>query len=407
MSTQNIDAMQGALAEIKALAEKQAESFEVTRVETEKKLEEVLLNQHELGQKQAQYEAALSKITTTVPESKQEEIQAGLEHKAFDTFMRAGIGGWAEAKKQVEEIFTKASVMNTLSDPEGGYLALPAAMGGIIDGRVFESSPMRALADVISIGTGSFEAPHDDDEIDAYWTNEKATSVSSDTMEFNQIKIDAHGLDADVAVTQVMLDDAMINLPAYISQRAADKFARKEATAFIAGDGVASPRGILTYTAGTSTYAFGSIEQVVSGSAATVTADGLHDLQNSLKEAYQVNAKFLMKRATWGAIRKLKDGENNYLLGIAPMGLNGQGPNVLTLLDKPVFFADDMEALGANALSIAYGDFMRGYQIVDRVGIRVLANPFINRGRVVYQFNKRVGGGVKNFDAIKLQKCST
>lgn len=407
MSTQNLEVMQTALHDLKSLAEQQAKSFEVTRVETEKKLEEVLLNQHEMAQKQAQYEAALSKITTTVPESKQQEVQAELEHKAFDMFMRAGIGGWREAKSQVEELFTKATVMNTLSGPEGGYLALPAAMGAVIEGRVFESSPMRALANVITIGSGSFEAPHDDDEFDAYWTNQKATSVSNDTVEFNQIKIDVHGLDADVPVTQVMLDDAAINLPAYISQKAADKFARTEATAFIAGDGVARPRGILTYTAGSSTYAFGSIEQVVTGSAATVTADGLHDLQNSVKEAYQANAKFLMKRSTWGAIRKLKDGQNNYLLGIAPMGLNGQGPNVLTLLDKPVFFADDMEALGANALSIAYGDFARAYQIVDRVGIRVLADPFTSRGRIVYKFNKRVGGGIVNFDAIKIQKCST
>ena len=382
------------IAELKETMEKQEKSYEASRTEMEEKLSNVVAELAEKSQKLSQVEAALANAANANPNSKTEEKKAEIQHEAMTIFARAGAGGIEEAKKAIAELEKKADMVNTLSDPEGGYLSLPTAMGAMIQGRVFESTPIRMLADVITIGTDSIEYPHDRDEAEATWNGEKVEPADSDTPEVDKIRIDVHDLDAVMPVTQKMLDDQAIDIVGWLNSKAADKFARTEATAFVSGNGVGRPRGFLTYTAGTSTYAYGSIEQVNSGGATTLTADGLIDLQNALKEPYQAGAAFLMKRATFGAVRKLKDGENQYLLGLGAAGLDGKPYAGMTLLGKPVYFADDMEAVGASGLAVAYGDFRQGYQIVDRIGIRVLANPYIKRKRVVYEYNKRVGGGV-------------
>ena len=140
----------------------------------------------------------------------------------------------------------------------------------------------------------------------------------------------------------------------------ADKFSRTENTAFFSGSGVGRPRGFTTYDAWTvaGTYEQGKIEQVNSGSAGAVTGDGYIDLQYSLKERYQPNAVFMMKRATYGASLKLTDTNNQYLFGYDFLK-NGQP--VPTLLGKRVYFADDMATIASNSLSVAYGDFGVGY----------------------------------------------
>ena len=394
------------VAELKETMEAQEKSFEATRVEMEEKQAKVVEELHEVSQKQGQIDAAMAKLANRQPESKLEEKQAEIQNEAMNLFVRAGKGGYDEVKSAIAELEKKADMMNTLSDPEGGYLSLPAAMGGMITGRVFESSPIRAVANVITIGTDAIEFPHDADEAAATWNGEKATPADADTPEIDKIRIEAHDLDAPIVVTQKMLDDSAINIVEWLNGKAADKFSRSEATAFVSGNGVGRPRGFLSYAAGTSTYTFGQIERVNSGDANLLTADGLIDLQNALKEAYQPGAVFMAKRATFGAIRKLKDSDNQYLIGMGAMGLDGSAGAGMTLLGKPLFFADDMEAVANNGLPVAYGDFNQGYTIADRVGIRVLANPYIQRKRVVYEFNKRVGGGVTNFEAIKLQVVS-
>ena len=150
------------------------------------------------------------------------------------------------------------------------------------------------------------------------------------------------------------------------------------------------------------TYERNKIEQIVSGTSAVVKADGLISLQNALLEAYQPNAKFLMKRATFGAVSKLKDGTGAYLLN--PMMLP-QGATMV-LLGKPVIFADDIAAIAANSLSIAYGDFQKAYTIVDRMGIRVLRDPYTTKPFIKFYTTKRVGGAVTNYQALKIQKLA-
>lgn len=309
--------------------------------------------------------------------------------EVFHKFMRHG-------KDSLSEVEIKS--LSSGIDSDGGFLVRPE-VSSEIQKKVFESSPMRALASSQSISSNSLEILHDLDEVDADWVAEKGSRANSDTAEFKKTIIMVNEIFANPLATQQILDDASINLEAWLAEKVSEKIARKEATAFVAGTGVGQPRGILTYASGTTGY--NDIEQVNSGSAATITADGLISLVYKLKAPYKVGASFLMQRATVAAVRKLKDTTNQYLW---QPSLQVGAPDML--LGFPIHEADDMPALGAGALSVAFGNFKTGYQIVDRLGIRVLRDPFSNKPYVGFYTTKRVGGAVKNFEAIKIGKCS-
>jgi HK97 family phage major capsid protein len=181
-------------------------------------------------------------------------------------------------------------------------------------------------------------------------------------------------------------------------------FAEQEGDAFINGDGVNKPRGLLTYTTvADASWSWGSIGYVASGAsgafAASDPSDALLDLAYAPKQGYRANAHWVMNRKTEAAIRKLKDGQGNYIW--APGAAAG---DPATLFGYPVAEAEDMPDIAANSLSIAFGDFARGYLVVDRVGVRVLRDPYSAKPFVLFYTTKRVGGGVQNFEAIKLMK---
>jgi predicted phage gp36 major capsid-like protein len=184
-------------------------------------------------------------------------------------------------------------------------------------------------------------------------------------------------------------------------------FAEAEGAAFVSGSGVKRPRGILQYdTIANASYAWGSLGYVATTAAADFAAtnkgDNLIDLYYALKAGYRNGAAFLTSDAVMGTIRKFKDGQGNYLFQPPT------GPDMpSTLLGKPVVTDDNMPALGANAYPVAFGNFQRGYLIVDRLGTRILRDPFTNKPFVNFYTTKRVGGGVANFEAIKLLKCAT
>ena len=341
-----------------------------------------------------------------------EKLQTEL--KKIETAMARGGhgGGEGDAKDEkaakYKEAFTKwarggmsdieMKALSVDSDADGGFLVTPEMSSEIVK-KVFESSPMRALASVQTISTDALDILEDLDEVESGWVTERQNRSNTGTPQLKMVKIPVHEIYASPLATQKMLDDASINVEQWLQQKIADKFSRDEATAFVRGDGMGKPKGILSYSAGDG---FGLIEQVVSGSAANITADGLIDLQNALKEAYQGNASWIMKRQTVKEVRKLKDLQGRYLW---EPGLVPGNPDML--LGKPLYQANDMDAVGANKLAVGYGDFKAGYQIVDRIGIRVLRDPYSAKPFVMFYTTKRVGGGVKNFEAIKLGKCST
>lgn len=306
--------------------------------------------------------------------------------EAFASYLRKGETG----------IDTKA--LSVGSDPDGGYTVTPF-MSNQITKVINESSPIRALASVQTISTDSLEFLEDVQTLTSGWTGETTTVAETATPQIGKRNIPVHEMYAQPKATQKLLDDSAINIEQWLADKFSESFALREATAFVSGDGVGKPRGILTYAAGTS---WGQVQQINSGSASAITADGLIKLFYAVKEGYLAGSTFLMNRATVQAARLLKDTTNQY---IWQPGLQAGTPDLI--LGKPVAMAADMPTEASNALAVAFGNFRNAYQIVDRNGIRVLRDPYTEKPFVKFYATKRVGGDVANFEAIKLLKCST
>lgn len=304
----------------------------------------------------------------------------------FDIYARRG-------DSAVEE-----KTMSVGSDPDGGYFVTPARSARMMM-VVYETSPMRELATIETIGSDSLEIPVDEDEADAGWVGEMEVRTGNNgTPQIGVQKINVHEIYAKPKATTKMLEDGSIDVGAWLERKLGSKFARVEASAFISGNGVKKPRGILTYNDGSTR---GTLEQIHSGAAAAVTFDGLISTVTALKEPYHPGATWLMRRATEGSVMLLKDGEGQYLWRPS---LEAGKPS--TLLGYIVRHAADMSAVGANALAVAFGNFKEGYTIVDRLGISVLRDPYSSKPFVEFYARKRVGGDVTNFEAIKIMKIA-
>ena len=291
------------------------------------------------------------------------------------------------------------------SDPDGGFAVTPD-MSGRISTLVRETSAMRQVANIVTIGTDALEGVNDLNEATSGWVGETEARGETTAPKIGEYRIPVHEQYAEPRATQKLLDDAMFNVEEWLAGKIAERLSRMENDAFVNGNGVRKPRGFLTYAAGTpSASAFNVIEQLASGGAGAFAAsdpgDALISLVYALKSAYREKAVFMMKRSTLAAVRKLKDGDDNYLW--QPDFQLKQGGS---LLGFDVIEAEDMPAISANSLSIAFGDFNAGYQIVDRQGVRILRDNFTAKPYVKFYTTKRVGGDVVNFEAIKLMKFS-
>lgn len=364
----------------------------LSELKIDKQVEEITKGLDALQKSQAKIEAAMSR-----PSADEQKDNMEAEHaKAFNDFMRDG------SEKGSIEIMQKA--MSTDVNPDGGYLVRPALSNFVVN-RVFETSPLRQVARVETIGTKSIEVLIDDNEAGARWIGEGASSGETDTPQLGLKEIVAHKLEADPKITIEQIQDSYLDVEAWLQGKVADKFARTENSAFVSGNGVLKPRGFLTYAAraDNAVYERDAIAQINMGSAAALNADGLIDVQNSLKEAYQGRAVWGMQRNTYGDALKLK-GNDNYFFG---QTLLKDGQLQAQLLGKQVIFMDDMPAVAANALSVVYADFSMAYTIVDRVGLIVLKDPYTNKGFMTYYTTKRTGGDVTSFDAISIGKVAS
>lgn len=303
----------------------------------------------------------------------------------------------------------KDALIKTLSvdsNPDGGYLVFPERNPNVQDVREFETSPVRSVADVITTINESFEEVIDDDEsVSGGWVSEQQARPETGNAQFAKLVFVTHEQYAQPKVTQKLLDDASINIESYLSAKTNDILVRTENTAFVLGDGAGKPRGFLDYPAWAvnGTYERGKVEQIASGTNGVYVADTIKELKNSLKGRYQPRANFFIKRDEWQNIIVIKDGQGRYLLD--PRSFKeGDTP---VLLGKPVLLADDFPVAATDSLSLAYGDFNAGYKIVDRAGIRVLRDNLTDKPFILFYTTKRVGGGVKNFEAFKLYKLGT
>lgn len=285
------------------------------------------------------------------------------------------------------------------SDPDGGYVVNPDLSGRIVM-KVFESSPMRAYASIQTISTDALEGLFDLDEAASGWVSETDSRSETNTPVVGKWRIPVHELYAKPRATQKLLDDAEINMEAWLASKVSEKFARDEANAFVVGTGVGKPRGFLTYANGTTLP--GTIEQVKTGAngafaAAPNGVDVLITALYSLKQQYRANAAWFMNRSTTSLVRRLKD--SNGALVWTPGIAAGQPA---TLLGYPVAAFEDMPNPATGSLSIAVGDMREAYQIVDRIGIRTLRDPYSAKPYVEFYTTKRVGGDVVNFEALKI-----
>ncbi|WP_411816199.1 phage major capsid protein [Hyphococcus sp. DH-69] len=312
---------------------------------------------------------------------------------AFQRYMRAGDVGTALEAKSV----------NTDSGAEGGYLA-PNQVESLITAAVKDISPMRQIASVREIGGNVFRKPVSNGDAAAGWVAETGARVETTSPSLTALDFPTMELYAMPAASQTLLDDSIVDIEQWLADEVQTEFAVQESAAFIGGDGTSQPKGILSYTIAAddvrSASELGYIATGVDGAfAASNPSDKLLDLIYAPKQAYRANGRFVMNRSVVGALRKFKDADGNYL-----WQPNSEPGEPARLMGYAVTEAEDMDDIASDSHSIAFGDFRRGYLIVDRVGVRVLRDPFSAKPYVLFYTTKRVGGGIQDFDAIKFLK---
>lgn len=289
------------------------------------------------------------------------------------------------------------------SNADGGYL-VPAETESEITRRMTEISPIRAIATVRNVSSATYRKPVALTGPAVGWVAETAARPQTASQTLDQLEYPTAELYAMPAATSAFLDDAAVDVGRWIAEEVDTAFAEQETTAFISGDGTNKPKGFLSVPiVAESAWIWGKLGYVATGAAGDWPVDDqsdvLIDLVYALKAGYRQNARFVMNRRTQGAVRKLKDAEGNYLW--QPGTVPGAKP---TLLGFELVEAEAMPNIGASTTPIAFGDFRRGYLIVDRMGVNVLRDPYSAKPYVLFYTTKRVGGGVQDFEAIKLLK---
>lgn len=300
--------------------------------------------------------------------------------------------------------------LSSSSGPDGGF-AVPKVIDTVIDQTLIDISPMRAIAKVQQVGTPDFHKLVNIHGTSSGWVGETATRPSTNTPQLVDVAPPMGEIYANPQATQVQLDDAFFDVEGWLGGEVATEFARAEGYAFVLGTGVGQPRGITQYTTvatGDASRTFGQLEYVgtgASGAFKTLSStvnpvDDLYTLVGKMKAGYRQGSRWMMAKSGLFAIMAMKDYQGRYVF--TPTSAPGVDDMIL---GYPVTEAEDMPAYTtASALGIAFGNFQRGYLIVDRIGTRVLRDPYSNKPYIGFYTTKRVGGGVVNSEAIKFLK---
>lgn len=319
---------------------------------------------------------------------------------AWNGFLRGGSTFGLEVKAGLADT---VQVLQAGVGSAGGYLA-PAETERLIERRLQHSSPMREIATVRTIGAGVFRKPVSMEGVESGWVAETAPRPETDASTLALLEFPSAELYANPAATQTLLDDAFVNLDEWLAAEVEDAFVEQETEAFVLGNGVNKPKGFLAYDkAPNASHIWGTLGYVATGTAGAfdpeTPTDALLDLIYAGSARSRTNGRFVMNRKTVQTLRKFRDGDGNYAW--QPAGAPGQQAS---LLGYPVVELEHMPDMAPDSFSVAFGDFARGYLIVDRAGLRVLRDPYSAKPYVLFYTTKRVGGGVQNFDAIKLLK---
>ena len=385
--------------ETKTLEADFATTFAAFKAANDKRLEEIekkgaadALTQATVDRIDAALDAQGRSITrlaqSLTGQTQVEDVEA---KSAWSAYIRHGDTAGLEAK----------SVAST--DTEGTFIA-PVETEGRIDRVLGEASPFRRIATVRKVGAGLFRKPVSAGGADSGWAGETDTRIETQAPNLSLLDFPAGELYAMPAATQSLLDDTVADVDAWLADEVRDVFAAQESAAFIGGDGIKKPRGFLDYTqVDDSAHSWGSIGTVGTGVDGdfdtSAPLDALLDLVYAPAARYRPNGSFVMNRRTLSRLRKFKDGDGNYIW--QPASSAGE-PS--TLMGYGVTEMEDMPDIGPGTTPIAFGDFQRGYLIMDRQGVQVLRDPYSAKPFVLFYTTKRVGGGVQDFNAIKLLK---
>jgi HK97 family phage major capsid protein len=390
----------------------------------EAKLEKISKHLDQIEEVKAQVEEHEKKFGRAALGGGEDNKDLGLEVKSFNDMRRSNAQAGAQVadldaaaytayKNAFWNMFRKGNMAALSSDEQkalqagvdsdGGYL-LPTPTVGRVVKKVYELSPIRQIASVMTISTDALEGINDLDEASYGWVGETGARTDTTTPTVGKYRIECAEMYAAPKATQKLLDDAAVDIEMWLAAKVADKFARVEAASFITGTGVGQPRGFTTYTMAATADAsrsWGQLEKVKTGAngdfASSSPADVIFDLLQAFKPAYLQNAKFVTRRDVIAKIRKFKEATTNAYMW--QPGLQQGQPD--RLLGYPIVIAQDMPALGTGSASLGFGDWAEGYQVVDRIGIRTLRDPYTSKPYVIFYSTKRVGGGVLNFEAIK------
>jgi HK97 family phage major capsid protein len=286
---------------------------------------------------------------------------------------------------------------------DGGYV-VPAEVETEITRLMTHVSPIRAIAGVRQVSASVYKRPMTLAGPQTGWVGEAASRPTTTSQTLTELSYPTTELYAMPAATTAFLDDAAVDVGQWIADEVNSAFAAQETAAFVNGDGINKPSGFLNATKVAETsWSWNNLGYLATGVSGALPAsnpsDILIDLVYALKAGYRQNASWVMNRRTQGALRKLKDADGNYLWQQAAAA-DGRP----SFMGFPLVEAEDMPNIAANSFSVAFGDFRRGYLIVDRQGVSVLRDPFSSKPYVLFYTTKRVGGGIADFDAIKLLK---
>ena len=354
-----------------------------------------------IGQVLDRTKARLDELTLKArrPALARDEQAAPDERKvAFETYVRKGETGALAALERKS--------MSIASDADGGYL-VPDETEAEIGRLLGQNSPIRAIAGVRQVSSALYKKPFAITGAATGWAGETGTRPETNAPTLAELQFPAAELYAMPATTQALLDDAVVDLDRWIAEEVQAAFSEQETQAFVSGNGTNKPRGFLDYTkVADASWEWAKVGYIVSGAsgafAASNPSDKLIDLVYALKSGYRQNAQWVMNRRTQAAIRKLKDADGNYLWQPA-----ATASAKASLMNFPITEAETMPDIAADSYAAAFGDFRQGYLIVDRVGVRILRDPYTAKPYVLFYTIKRVGGGVQNFEAIKLLKFGT
>ncbi|PZQ51646.1 MAG: phage major capsid protein [Rhodovulum sulfidophilum] len=317
--------------------------------------------------------------------------------KAFAAYLRSG------DDDGLRGLSLEGKALSSAVAADGGYLVDPQTAAQIV-GVLRSAASIRSIANVVSVEASAFDVLVDHTEAGAGWATETAERTETGTPQVDRISIPLHELSALPKASQRLLDDSAFDVEGWLAQRIADKFSRAEAQAFLNGDGIDKPTGLLSYPkVDNDLWAWGSLGYVPTGAEgdflASDPADAVVDLVYALGARYRANATFVMNSKTAGAVRKMKDADGRFLWSD---GLAAAEP--ARLMGYPVLIAEDMPDIAPNAYAIAFGDFRAGYTVAERPDLRILRDPFSAKPHVLFYATKRIGGDVSDFAAVKLLK---